>query len=40
MIKNDHPKKKKKETYYIILLVITPITEFTYLKSIYIFAIL
>lgn len=40
MIKNDHPKKKKKETYYIILPVITPITEFTYLKSIYIFAIL
>lgn len=39
MIKNDHPKKKK-ETYYIILPVITPITEFTYLKSIYIFAIL
>lgn len=38
MIKNDHPKKKK--TYYIILPVIIAITEFTYLKSIYIFAIL
>lgn len=40
MIKNDrYPKKKKKKTY-IISPVITPITEFKYLKSIYIFAIL
>lgn len=38
MIKNDRYPKKK--TYYIISPVITPITEFKYLKSIYIFAIL